>query len=131
MIVVLDASAAVEVVLGMADASKFREVLMRSDVVLAPNTFASEVCNVFWKYHVFSDLSSELCQQHIENCLVLVDDLVDTAAMCREVFNESAKHTHPVYDVFYLVLARRQGAAIITKDKKMRKLAEQMGVNTL
>ena len=39
------------------------------------------------------------------------------------------RQSHPVYDLFYVTLARRNAAALFTADKKLVALCERMGVN--
>ncbi len=131
MIVVLDASAALEIALNRNDGNKFRECLVHSDVILAPDIYPSEITNTFWKYHVFSSLSQEECEKGINYCIELVDDFVDTKNLCCEVLSESIKKKHPAYDFYYLVLARRSNASILSKDKKMNEYANKMEINIL
>lgn len=50
MIVVLDASAAIEIILQLDQARLFEKTLSDSELVLAPDTYPSEITNVFWKY---------------------------------------------------------------------------------
>ena len=52
MIVVLDASAAIKIILNHTSAKGFSDVLKKSDWVIAPDIFVSEVTNAFWKYHL-------------------------------------------------------------------------------
>lgn len=105
MIVVLDASAATGIALNAANAEIFEKYLHDADIVIAPNTYPPEICNVFWKYTEFSNLDFVKAQKGIDFCIDLVDDYVDTTPMWREVFAESVTYRHPVYDLFYLVLA--------------------------
>jgi predicted nucleic acid-binding protein len=128
MTVVVDASAAVEIALGSEFSQTFQEVLNEADVVLAPDTFPAEITNVFWKYGHHSHLPADICQHGIAYCLDLIDDYVPTQHLCREVFSESIRLEHAAYDVFYLVVARRNDAAVLTRDKKMIEAAETLGV---
>ena len=50
MIVVLDTSAAVEVVLKRKSAALFSHYLAEADLVIAPTLLIAEATNVFWKY---------------------------------------------------------------------------------
>ncbi len=59
MIIVLDASAAIEIALKREFSNQFRELLRNSDLVLAPDTFPSEITNIFWKYASFFDIPLE------------------------------------------------------------------------
>jgi predicted nucleic acid-binding protein len=131
MIVVLDASAAIEIALRKESADLFQGILMDADLVLAPDTFPSEITNVFWKYCHFSEMEKETCEKGIDYCIDLVDDYIDTKSICREVFFESISNEHSSYDIFYLVVARRHNAAILTKDKKMITTARQLKIRVL
>ncbi len=131
MIIVLDASAAMEIVLEKDKAEQFRGYLKESDLVIAPDIFPSEITNVFWKYASFSELSGEVCGKGILYCLDLVDDYITTKDLCREVFAESIKEKHSAYDLFYLVLARRYNASILTNDKGIKKIAKSMRISVL
>ena len=131
MIVVLDASAAMEIALNREYESDFRKILLQSDLVIAPNTFASEITNSFWKYGIHKELSEDKCQRGIDYCLELVDDFIETNNLCKEVFFEALNRNHPAYDLFYLVLARRNNASIITRDAKMKKIAKEMKIKYL
>jgi len=131
MIIVLDASAAIEIALNKDDSHRFREFLLQSELVLAPDTFPSEITNAFWKYGLYADLPLQKCEKGIDYCIDLVDDYVNTKNFCREVFSESIKSEHPAYDLFYLILARRNNAYMITKDKKMIKMASELKVKIM
>ncbi len=131
MIVVLDASAAIEIVLNKESATFFKEVLLNSDLVIAPDTFPSEVTNVFWKYAHYSHIDQETCKKGIDYCLDLIDDYIDTKSICREVFFESINKAHSSYDIFYLVVARRHNASVMTKDKKMKSIAQELNLKII
>ena len=131
MIVVIDASAAVEVALNRIDALFFRKKLEDADLVLAPDIYPSEIANVFWKYGNFSDLSEELCEKGRAFCMELVDDYLPSTDVCREVLSESLRIGHPSYDVFYLIAARRNNAFLLTKDRKMRSIARELKIKVL
>lgn len=131
MIVVLDASSAIEIALNREKANKYREILRESDLVLAPDTFPSEITNVFWKYASFSDMATDQCEKGIDYCIDLIDDYIETKSMCREVFSESLKNEHAAYDIFYLIIARRYNGLILSRDKKMNKIAQELKIKTM
>ena len=128
MISVLDASAAVEMALGKEQAPDFNRMLIESEIVLAPDLFVSEITNVFWKYQTFANISDSQCFEGIEFCVNLVDDYIKTKDLYREVFFQSVAVKHSVYDVFYLVIARRHGARLLTCDKKLKNLADRLNI---
>jgi predicted nucleic acid-binding protein len=128
MIVVLDASAAIEIALNREFGKTFQELLSEAELVLAPDLFPSEITNVFWKYASYADLPVEKCIKGIDFCLDLIDDYIVSKSLYREVFSEGIKTKHSAYDLFYLVVARRHNATIITRDKKMMAIALQLRV---
>ena len=128
MKVVLDASAAIEVVLGRSQAERLAGVLEEADIVLAPDLFIPEVVNTIWKYHHFERLSLDACDSAIESALALVDNLVSSKETYGEAFLLARTARRPAYDMFYLALARREDAVFLTVDKTLRKEAEHQGV---
>lgn len=100
MTIVLDASAAIEIALNRKYAKKFKEYLSVADIVIAPETFYSEITNTFWKYANAQELDTSECENGILGCIDLVDDYITTRDMCKEVFSESTKMRHPAYDIF-------------------------------
>jgi len=128
MTVVLDASGAVEIALENSRSEQFKEILQRADLIIAPNTFVSEVTNVFWKYRKFSNFSDEICLSGIEFCINLIDDFIDSRELWRESYFEGIRNQSTTYDMFYLVTARRNSGAVISMDKKLNAIAEREGL---
>ena len=128
MIVVVDASAAVEIALAKPSANRFREELLDAALTLAPDTYASEITNVFWKYRAYSGLPEQACLKGIEFCLGIVDEYIPSVQLWREAFFEASKAKHPVYDMLYLIVARRHNARLLTKDGKLAELASRSGI---
>ena len=54
-----------------------------------------------------------------------------TGRFCLEALHAAARNNHPVYDMLYLVVARRNAATLFTFDKKLRAVCEANGVNCL
>jgi predicted nucleic acid-binding protein len=128
---VLDASAAIEVVLGRDKASEFERLLEEADRVLAPDLFASEVVNTIWKYYQFENLNLNACDQALEFAFGLLDVLVPCKELYREAFLLARSTRQPAYNMFYLALARREDAGFLTKDRALRKEAERQGIRVL
>ncbi|MBT4484724.1 MAG: type II toxin-antitoxin system VapC family toxin [Candidatus Latescibacteria bacterium] len=128
MILVLDTSAAIEVVLQRNDAKQIGEKISEADWVISPDVYIAEITNVFWKYYQFGDLSLEICESAIDDSLAIVDDIVSSREFYKEAFALSCMTGHPVYDAMFLVLARRNNATLLTKDKKLIKLAKKSSI---
>ncbi|MES9857743.1 MAG: type II toxin-antitoxin system VapC family toxin [Sedimenticola sp.] len=128
MIAVLDASAAVELVLQRESAARFSELIASADLVIAPTLLITEATNVFWKYQKFADYPYDDCERAIDHIVSLPDEYVDEIELYREAFSLGCMLNQPVYDMIYLVLARRNSASLLTMDKKLIAAAEKVGV---
>lgn len=128
MRLILDTSAAIEVVLDRSKAQQFGSELEKADSVLAPELFVSEVVNTMWKYHHFENLSVSACERAIELALGLVDTLVAGKELYREAFLLARATRRPAYDMFYLALARREDGMFLTADAGLKKEAERQGI---
>ncbi len=131
MRLVLDASAAIEVAMSRGKAARFARALEEADEVLAPDLFVSEVVNTVWKYHQFQHLSQSVCDRALDHAVNLVDAFVPSKDLYREAFLLARTAKRSAYDMFYLALARREDAALLTTDKALGKEAERQGVTLL
>jgi predicted nucleic acid-binding protein len=126
--IVLDASAALEVALNRNRAAELSSHLDQADEVLAPELFVPEVVNAVWKLHHFGDLNLGACDAVLELLLDFVDTLVSCKVLYREAFLLSRTTRRAAYDMFYLALAKREDAALLTLDKALRKQALGQGI---
>ena len=128
MIAVLDASAAIEIVLQRKSGDKLAGFLKKADWVLAPYLFISEVANVFWKYHTFADLSFHECEKRLEQAIALPDNFINEMDIFHEAFKLSCSSNHSVYDMLYLIIARRKNGTLLTMDNKLIKTANKFSI---
>lgn len=122
MIAVLDASAAIELLLSRSGANELSELISKAELVLAPDLYVAEVSKALCK-HASSSGDFGSYQELLDDAVALPDDFVDSASLYREAFALSVKHQHPVYDVLYLVVARRNSATMLTVYRRLRFLA--------
>ena len=129
MRVVLDANAAVEVALEGKAAGLLSAVLAQSEEVIAPELLVPEIVNAVWKYHQFAEFDLGKCEKILELAVGLVDRLISHRAIYREAFALSrAQKTHAAYDMFYLALALREDAVLLTLDGTLKKEAKRAGI---
>lgn len=128
---VLDASAAVHLVLRSSDATAILEALEGAALVLAPSLYGSETANALWKYVNSGYLSLDGATEHYEEALSLVDRLIPDRDIAVEALSLAYQSNHPVYDALYAVLARRHACGVITRDRRLAALARDLGLHTL
>lgn len=127
--IVLDCSAAVEIVRKTARGRGFRGLMIEDEIVITSELFHAEVRNAFWKYVRAGLLQPAAAEAYVEAALGLVDVFEPIDGNARESFAEAMRLGHPVHDLLYLTLARRQRATLFTADKRLADLCEQTGVN--
>lgn len=113
---VLDAAAAVHLVLNGEHRSRLTAKLADAAIVTAPELFCSEVALA--KYVSAGDLTLDLAVTRLEECLGLADALIPERTLVAEALAAAAKHRHSVYDMMYAVLARRSAATVVTMDRR-------------
>lgn len=128
--VVLDASAALRLTLRLEGAAEIAEGLETASLVLVPELYCSEVANGLWKYASAGELDRGQSIELFEEALTLADSFVPDRSLAVEALSEANIRDHPVYDLLYVVVARRNGCRIVTMDERLATLAGEMGVGS-
>jgi predicted nucleic acid-binding protein len=123
---VLDASAAVRLILGDPAAAAAAEQIRGAAVVLAPELMLTEVANTLWKLQKADHLADLDPQQLLADARDLVDRVEADHHLQAEALALACHHDHPVYDCLYLTLARREAASLISLDRRLQQLAERV-----
>ena len=122
MICVVDSSAAIEIVMKRSGAVDLINRIMAADRVIAPTLFHAEAGNVFRKYVQGGFMDKNKGIELYRTAIKIVDEFVDIAVLNEEAVHEAIRLRHSVYDLLYLVLARRNGAELLTCDKRLQSL---------
>jgi predicted nucleic acid-binding protein len=123
---VLDASAVVRIIEGSPQAAAMGEALAAADLVLAPELMLTEVANALWRLQRAGQLEGAGLQQRFERAVALVDHIEPDRTLQAEALALATHLDHPVYDCLYLVLARREVAALLSADQRLLKLAARV-----
>lgn len=122
----LDASAAVWLILGDAAAAGLAQQIGEAALVLAPELMLTEVANSLWKLWRADLLNNLDPQQLLADACNLVDRVEPDRHLQAEALALACHLNHPVYDYLYLALARREAATLISADRRLRTLAERV-----
>jgi predicted nucleic acid-binding protein len=128
MIVVLDVSAAIEIILQRDKKDLFNSVYKEGTWIIAPDLFISEITNVLWKYHKAKVISHEDCIQYVQDGIEMIDDFINAKELWKESLAEGIKNNHSVYDMYYSVLARRNDAVLITNDGPLAEICRKLNI---
>ena len=129
--IVLDASAALRVVLASPGVEEAVEDLERASLVIAPSLFASETANALWKLGSKGLLPPEVLTERWEMAMALPNRLCPDDELAVEALSEASRHGHPVYDLLYAVLARREGCRVLTFDRRLISLLRKLGIGVI
>ena len=128
MTVVLDVSAAVEILLQKEKKALFISLYEKASWVIAPDLYIAELSNVLWKYQKAGIISHIECNQYVEDGIELIDDFFPSKELWKEALGEGIKNTHSIYDMYYAVLARRNDATLITNDSKLSQICNKLNI---
>jgi|WetSurMetagenome_2_1015567.scaffolds.fasta_scaffold137363_2 predicted nucleic acid-binding protein len=128
MITVLDVSAAIHIVLKKEKIKHFKKYYEKSNWVIAPELFIPEITNVLWKYYKANIFSHDECRQFASDGISLVDAFFESKDLWTEVLGESIRYNHSAYDLFYMVLARRNNAILLSNDRDLIKLCNKLKI---
>jgi len=125
---VLDASAALHVVMRLPSAEPVIDKLEQANLVLVPQLYFSETANVLWKYVSHKQLSAEQAIERYQDVCALPDQAISDQTLALEALSLASACNHPVYDMIYVVLARRNACGVLSKDSGLTKLLVSTGV---
>ena len=128
MTVVLDVSAAIEILLQKEKRMLFSSIYEKASWVIAPDLYIAELSNVLWKYYKAGFISHVECNQCVEDGIELIDDYFPSKELWKEALGEGIKNTHSIYDMYYAVLARRNDATLVTNDNKLSLICNKLNI---
>ena len=130
MTLILDASAGIEIVLEQARSAEFSKEIELSDGVISSELYRAEIANVIWKYVKAGLLEKDQAKKTLVLAENLVDHFVPISENAEESLLESIRINHSTYDILYYTLARRNGAKLLSMDKKLKEICKNSGIET-
>ena len=125
---VLDASAALHVVMRLPTAEPIIDKLEQANLILVPQLYFSETANALWKYVRQHQLSAEQAIERYQDACALPDKAINDQTLALEALSLASANNHPVYDMIYAVLARRNACGVLSKDSKLAKFLVSIGI---
>ena len=128
---VMDCSAALEIAQGSDRGRAFAALMAEEGKIVTPSLYPIEVANAAWKYVHVGHLSEQQARELIEFALALPDEIAPAEDLLKEAFVQGVRADHSIYDMVYMVLARRHGATMFTNDRKLQELCLASGVDVV
>jgi predicted nucleic acid-binding protein len=120
---IVDASVAVALFVESGRSAIAERHFAAGAALAAPDILIAEAANALWTYVRASGRGGETAAEFLERLGERVD-LAPAHALAKDALAIAIELDHPVYDAFYLALARREGSHVVTFDERLlRKLA--------
>ena len=126
--IVFDCNAAVEMARGTEYGNALACLIGDDEKSIAPCFFTYELANVMGKYLRGGRVGRSDSLRLGRTASGLVDEFQEEDGW-EEVMLESVKLDHSAYDLFYYLLAQRNGATLFTLDKKLQNLCLSNGID--
>ena len=114
---VVDASVAAKWLAPEADSPLADSLL--DDELVAPDLLYAEVANILWKKQARGEIGPSTLAIALRWLLHLPLQIHDCASLFAEALDLAQKLRHPAYDCFYVALARRVDARLVTADRRL------------
>ncbi len=119
MTLVVDASVAAQWVLPEAQSEAANALRRSGEAIIAPDLVYAEVGNAIWKRAIQGELSAATAAEALIAAAGAFTSLIPMAELARRATELAIAHKHPIYDCFYLALAERERAPLVSVDKKL------------
>ncbi len=123
---VVDASVAVKWFVEQDGWEEARALGGPSVELIAPELVLAEIASAFWKYVRVNQLAEDTAKAMLSRSPSAFARLVPLEELLAGAFQLSLSIPHPIYDCFYLALARRESAPLVTADKRLAAAAQAL-----
>jgi predicted nucleic acid-binding protein len=128
MTLVVDASVAVRWYLPEKGAEQAAEILSRPERLIAPELILAEIGSAVWKRVMKDEVGLGLAMQIVTHAPQQFSALKPLDLLAADAMRFAAELRHPIYGCFYLALAQREAATLVTVDKLLGSLAGKAGL---
>jgi predicted nucleic acid-binding protein len=119
MTLVVDASVAAQWVLPERQSEQANALRLTAEPIIAPDLVFAEIGNALWKRAVQGEITAATAVEALTTATGLFTALVSMAELAARATEIAIALKHPIYDCFYLALAERERAPLISADKRL------------
>jgi predicted nucleic acid-binding protein len=128
MTLVVDASVAVKWVLPETGSQAAVALLEQDPDLTAPALVIAEIGNAIWRAVRSGAIRRSEATEGIEAALLCFQSLIPIEDLRIRALTLAIDLKHPIYDCFYLALAERESAPLVTFDEAMMAAARKANV---
>jgi predicted nucleic acid-binding protein len=122
---VVDASVAAKWLLPEPGSDAATALRMQDNDLIAPALVLAELGSAFWKSAMRGDLAGQDIVQMLRTAAGHYNRLIAVEAISAQAMALAIELRHPIYDCFYLALAERERAPLISADKRLLAAAKR------
>jgi predicted nucleic acid-binding protein len=115
---VVDANVAIKWVVEQSHFERAREIVARGVHLMVPAMFVAEVTTALWGYARARQITQAQARAGLTSVLAQISLIEEDAELAGEALSIGLELNHAPYDCFYLVLAMRRAAPLVTVDKR-------------
>ena len=119
MSLVVDASVAAKWVLPEPNSSQAERLRQSGEALIAPTLVLAEIGNAVWKRAIRGELTAADAESAVRLAAVLFSSLLPMEQFAKRATALAIGLRHPIYDCFYLALAEREDATLVTADARL------------
>jgi predicted nucleic acid-binding protein len=123
---IVDASVAVKWFFGEPDSQRANKLRDGEFDLIAPELIIAEIGNAAWKKRTRNEIDAAGAVFVMRKAPLVFDSLVSILDLAEGAMRISAALLHPIYDCFYLALAEREHAPIVSADTKLLAAAKRL-----
>jgi predicted nucleic acid-binding protein len=117
--IVVDAGVALRWCFQLNKSDRAEELLRSGHHLIAPDLVIAEITNAAWKFVIFDRMAPESAVSAIREVVKAFEELVPMSALRDRALAIAIELRHPAYDCFYLALAERSTAPLVTADERL------------
>jgi predicted nucleic acid-binding protein len=119
MTVVVDASVALKWFVREENTPVAVALLAAGERAIAPTLIVAELCNAAWRLWRRGEMARAQVSVVAGRAPSLFTALVSETDLAKRASEISLNLEHPAYDCFYLALAEKEAAALVTADRRL------------
>lgn len=125
---IVDASVAVKWFFREPDSQRAIDLRQGDLDFIAPELIIAEIGNAAWKKCMKNQIDAADAVFVVREATLLLSSLVPITELAEAAMQLSADLRHPIYDCFYLALAERERAPIVSADAKFLAAAKRLKI---
>ena len=124
--IVIDANIAIKWYVNQSGSIEANELAASNEILIAPELILAEAGNAFWLYVKNGMYSQASAHEAMAKLAHRLNEVIPLSDLIEQALAIAIKLNHSIYDCFYLALAEREKATLVTADRKLAGIAEKL-----